>query len=132
MILKAKLQIVTNTRLSLNCYHLLIAPLIKEPPKTHLPDPGKNPAWYGEFWIRYPLNEKLYPMDYGHIFKARCEFCVIINRVSLKFFDEKGGKAAQSREAVTDFVEDFTAWYHSLPDPLTPKKLVFPSQINLQ
>jgi hypothetical protein len=72
-------------------------------------------------------------MEYGHIFKARSEFCVILNRISIKFFNNEGGKAAQSsRKTVADFVGDLTAWYFSLPDPLTPKNIVFPSQIKLQ
>jgi hypothetical protein len=72
-------------------------------------------------------------MAYGCLFKARSEFCAILNRISLKFFDKEGGKAAQaSRKTITDFVGNLTAWYLSLPDPLMPKKIVFPSQINLQ
>ena len=72
-------------------------------------------------------------MDYRHTFKARCDFCVILNRVSLKFFDKKDGKATQSsRNTVADFIVDFTTWYYSLPDPLTPKKIVFQAQICLQ
>jgi len=113
----------------------LAAPLIKEPPKISLPDPQVNPAWYGEFWVKYPLNQTLYPMHFGHLFKARFEFAVIVNRISLKFFDHKGGKdkaAQSSHKTVTGFIRDFTAWYTSLPDPLTPKKIVFPSQISLQ
>ena len=119
----------------MQCYHILAAPLIKEPPKASLPDPQENPAWYGEFWIKYSLNQTLYPMDFGYVFKAASEFCVIINRISLEFFDHKGGKgeAAQpSHKTVTDFIGDCTAWYTSLPDPLTPKKIVFPSQLTLQ
>jgi hypothetical protein len=72
-------------------------------------------------------------MHYGHVFKARSEFCVILNRISLKILDKKGGKAAQSsRETVVNLIRDFTAWYVSLPDPLSPKKIVFPSQIGIQ
>lgn len=72
-------------------------------------------------------------MDYRHILKARSDFCVILNRVSLKFFDKKDGKTTQpSHKTVADFVVDFTTWYYSLPDTLTPKKIVFQSQICLQ
>ena|SRR5579871_504066 len=133
MILKQKWQFDTDIRLSITCYHLLMPPLIKEPPKRPLPDSEENLTWYGEFWIRYPLNETLYPMDYRYTFRARCEFSVILNRVSLKFFDNKVEKATKpSRKTVTEFIADFTTWYYSLPDPLTPKKIVFQSQICVQ
>jgi hypothetical protein len=140
-----KVKWVTNTRLSLRCYHYLAVPLIREPPKIPLPDPEENPAWYGEFWIKYPLNQTLYPMYYGQVFKARSEFCAIVNRISLGLFDREGkegkeceegeevGKAAQpSLKNVVGFIGDFTAWYVSLPEPLTAKRIVFPSQISLQ
>jgi hypothetical protein len=110
-----------------------LAPLIKESPKTPLPNPKQNPAWYGELWIKYPLNQTLYPLGNGYLFKARSEFSIILNRISLKFFDNEDGFAAQpTREIVADFARDFAVWYFSLPDPLTPKNIVFPSQIVLQ
>jgi hypothetical protein len=74
----------------------------------------------------------LYPVDYCYLFKANSDFCVILNRVSLKFFGEGGNSAQSSRKTVAGFVGDLTAWYFSLPDPLTPKRIVFPSQIKLQ
>jgi hypothetical protein len=124
---------VANIRLSIYFYHTFTAPPIKEPPKTLPPNLEENPGWYGEFWIKFPLNQTLYPLDFGHDFKARSEFFVILNRVSLELFDKEGSKSAQpSRKILVDFVGDFTAWYLSLPDPLTPKKIVFPSQITLQ
>jgi hypothetical protein len=133
-----KVKLVTDIHFSSYCYTCFLPPLIREPPKTPLPDPKQNPAWYGELWIKYPLNQTLYSMDCGYLFKARSEFSIILNRAALKFFGDKGGKASQPppppppREIVVDLVEDFGVWYSSLPDPLTPKKIVFPSQIILQ
>jgi hypothetical protein len=71
-------------------------------------------------------------MDFGHGFKALSEFCVILNRASLGVFDEDGKATQLSRKTVVGLIRDITAWYSSLPDPLTPKKMVFPSQISLQ
>lgn len=114
------------------CYHFYKTPLMMEPPKVPLPNPKQYPAWYGEFWIKYPLSQTLFPMHYGHFFKAKSEFCVILNRVAIKFFGQ-GGKATECPpKIVAGFTQDFTAWRLSLPDPLTPKKIVFPSQLKLQ
>lgn len=127
-----KITMVANTRLSLRCYYFLVTPLIKEPPRARLPDPEQNPAWYGELWIKYPLVQTLFPMHYGYLFKARSELSVIINRIALELFDKEGGKAAQSsRKIAAGFVRDLKAWHFSLPDPLTPKEVVFPSQFKL-
>jgi hypothetical protein len=54
--------------------------------------------------------------------------------MSLKFFSNEGGFTTPppSKKLVTDFVGDITEWYFSLPDPLTAKKIVYPSQIILQ
>lgn len=72
-------------------------------------------------------------MHYGYTFKARSEFCIILNRLALKFFDSEGGFGVQPpRKMVADIVGDFAEWYFALPEPLTPKEIVFPSQITLQ
>jgi len=115
------------------CYHAFKAPLIREPPKVPLPDPNHHPAWFGEFWIKYPLSQTLCPTHYGHFFKAKTEFCIILNRVATELFDKQGGKITQCPpKTVAGFAQQFKAWYLSLPDPLTPKKIVFPSQLKIQ
>jgi hypothetical protein len=107
--------------------------LIRETPKVPLPDPKQNPAWYGEFWLKYPLSQTLCSTHFGHLFKAKAEFCVILNRIVVEIFGKEGGKVTQCPpKIVANFARDFTAWHFSLPDPLTPKKIVFPSQFKLQ
>ena len=127
-------QLITDTHFSLFSYHFFKAPLIREPPRTPLPDPKQNIAWYGEFWLKYPLNQTLSPMYYGHLFKAKCEFCVIINRVATELFGKGGGgKATQCHsKTLARLARDFTSWYSLLPGPLRPERIVFPSQFKLQ
>jgi len=72
-------------------------------------------------------------MHYGQLFKAKSEFCIILNRIAIEFFSKVGGKATQCPpKTVANFAREFTAWHFSLPDPLKPKKIVFPSQLKLQ
>lgn len=107
--------------------------MIKESPKAPLPDVKQNPSWYGEFWLKYPLSQTLIPMHNGQLFKARSELCIILNRVAIELFGKEGVKVTQSSsKPVANFVRDFLAWQYSLPDPLRPKNIVFPSQFKLQ
>lgn len=57
----------------------MIPPLLRDPPDQPLPDPSENAEWYGEIWVKYPVNQNLSPSYFGHVFKARSRFRVIMN-----------------------------------------------------
>ena len=108
-------------------------PLIKEPPDVDLPDPEQYSGWYGETWIKYPLNQTLCPVQFGQLFKAKAEFCVILNRLGSNLFkDDKISATGLSTKETTDFANEFSTWYAALPSPLTPENIVFPAQLKLQ
>jgi hypothetical protein len=107
----------------------MFAPLIKEPPVWTPPDPSKDPFWYGETWVNYPLNHGLSPLDTGEVLRARCQFRIIMNEFC---------NAAYSGESKIDlnlahhFRGRLESWYHGLTESLTPKRIVLPGQLQLQ
>jgi hypothetical protein len=124
---------MANACFSLLCYHLMIPPLIKDIPKTPLPDPNEDPGWYGEFSVRYPLSQTICSIDYGRVFKARNEVSIIINRLACHLFDEDVHVVSGcSPKRFADFAMELMTWYSSLPVQLTPARVVFPSQLKLQ
>ncbi|KAF2692176.1 hypothetical protein K458DRAFT_286529, partial [Lentithecium fluviatile CBS 122367] len=50
-------------------------------PPYPLPDVAQNPGFYGEIWLRYPLDQQLYPMGFGHNMKAFCGLRIILNDI---------------------------------------------------
>lgn len=113
----------------------MVPTLVKGPPNIALPDPDQDPEWYGEFWIQYPLNESRQRMDFGHLFKAKIEIMLIIQRISAVVIDKGNGAEAMTRppyELISGFVNELISWYSSLPSCLSPTKIVFPSQLKLQ
>jgi hypothetical protein len=118
----------------MQCYHLLMPPLIKDPPKISLPDPEKAPQWYGETWIQYPLSERIFSMSYGWHFKAKMELSLIMHSLSSRLFGDKvdSGLAAPLSQTVINYSAKLTAWYSSLSEGLSPTAIVYPFQLKLQ
>ncbi|KAF5549290.1 nitrogen assimilation transcription factor nit-4 [Fusarium mexicanum] len=68
-----------NWETSLTAFSFMLSPLIKEPPKWPLPDPSEDPSWYGEIWVKYPLNHGLSSTCLGEVIHARSRFRIIMN-----------------------------------------------------
>ncbi|KAF4960207.1 hypothetical protein FGADI_1227 [Fusarium gaditjirri] len=77
-----------NWETSLSAFSFMLSPLIKEPPKWPLPDPSQDPSWYGEIWVKYPLNHGLSPMHLGEVIHARSQFRIIMNEFCDAAFSE--------------------------------------------
>ncbi|KAI3571860.1 hypothetical protein IWW34DRAFT_824616 [Fusarium oxysporum f. sp. albedinis] len=109
------------------------APLLRTPPQSPLPDPDLNPDWYGESWLKYPSTSVLVPMQCRYTFKARVEFSLILNAAMLQAStNESDNQTVRSGAGrIIETVEKLEAWYHTLPDPLLPSHIVFPSQLKL-
>ncbi|RFN47270.1 hypothetical protein FIE12Z_8483 [Fusarium flagelliforme] len=109
------------------------APLLRTPPQSPLPDPDLNPDWYGESWLKYPSASVLVPMQYRYTFKARVEFSLILNAAMLQAStNESDNQAVRSGAGrIIEAVEKLEAWYCTLPGPLLPSHIVFPSQLKL-
>ncbi|KAK4673334.1 hypothetical protein QC763_110990 [Podospora pseudopauciseta] len=114
---------------SLSSYHYLKPPLMARPPETPLPDPSKNPQWWGELWIRYPQTPARLPTHHGHLAKARADFWTIMNDFSLLSFSQPHVK--MPLDQVVGFYNRLRGWLQNLPEPLTPKRLVLPHHLKV-
>lgn len=121
----------TDDGYSLGSYHYLKPPPISKPPAIPLPDPVECPQWYGELWVKYPLSQSRLPTYHGLIFKAIADFWTIMNEVSTLTFSRHGPPTKLSVEQIFQFYCRLKAWQSSLPEPLTPKKIVLPHQLKL-
>ncbi|KAF4333352.1 nitrogen assimilation transcription factor nit-4 [Fusarium beomiforme] len=113
---------------TLTAFSFMLSPLLKKPPKWPLPDPLKDPSWYGEVWVKYPLNHGLSPMFLGEIIHARSKFRVIMNDFSDAAYSEGSGV---SIDLAYKFRERLESWYDNLPASLTPRRIVLPGQLQL-
>ena len=116
---------------SLISYHYLKPPLLSEPPRVPLPDPSRYPHFYGELWVRFPLTPSRLPVHHGVMFKAKAEFWTILNEFSLLNFSVSPRPPNLSPPQIIGFYQRLHRWFLDLPEVLTPRKIVFPSQLKL-
>ncbi|KAK4662407.1 hypothetical protein QC763_0087920 [Podospora pseudopauciseta] len=125
---------------ALHVYILFEPPLINKPPDVPLPDPATNPEWYGQICLKYPGDTKLHTTHFPYQFQAQCQVRVIMNDMWIERFGSsrqsspEGGTTmlpSTQLEQTNEFYARLKAWFDSLPDPLTPPRIVFPSQILL-
>lgn len=107
----------------------MFPPLLRKPPDQPLPDPSENVGWYGEIWVRYPANQNLSPSHFGHMFKARSHFRVLMNEACHIAYT-KGSK--MTLEQASGLYSRLRSWYDGLPRPLQPKTIVLPGHLQLQ
>lgn len=121
---------------SMMCYAHSEPPSLQDPPDSPLPDPCTDPDWYGQIWLRYPLDPMLYTTHFQHQFKAQCEFRIFLCDSWLQRSRVLDGKKnwdlALALPSVNLLYARMRKWYNSLPEPLTPSKIVLPSQLMLQ
>ncbi|KAG7425123.1 Nitrogen assimilation transcription factor nirA [Fusarium oxysporum f. sp. raphani] len=109
------------------------APMLRTPPQSPLPDPDRDPDWYSEIWLKYPSTSVLVPMQYRYTFKAKVEFSLVLNTAMLQAYtSESDNQVVRSGTGrIIETVEKLEAWYRTLPGPLLPSNIVFPSQLKL-
>ncbi|KAH7215812.1 hypothetical protein DER44DRAFT_806843 [Fusarium oxysporum] len=112
---------------TLSAFSFMLSPLIKEPPKWPLPDPSEDPSWYGEIWVKYPLNHGLSPMYLGEVIHARSQFRIIMNEFCDAAYSE-GSKVGVN--LAYQFRERLQEWYENLPASLTPRRMLFLGSYN--
>ncbi|KAK7698116.1 hypothetical protein SLS64_012891 [Diaporthe eres] len=114
-------------------YYFMRRAWLSEPPEVSLPDPDKNPAWYGEFALVYPPSTAPTPMHWPHTFRAMCGLRVIMNRVAYEAFRDHHPHvvAGLPRDTALEIQSRLREWYAGLPGPLEPKTAVFPSHLRL-
>lgn len=107
----------------------MFPPLLKTPPDWPLPDPSIDAQFYGEVWVKYPLTHSLLPSYFGHVFRARSQFRVIMNEFCQVAFSQYSeinlGKAIELRARLQD-------WYDGLAGPLLSTTIVLPGHLQLQ
>ncbi|KAF4466393.1 Zn(2)-C6 fungal-type DNA-binding domain [Fusarium albosuccineum] len=116
---------------SLICFHYFRAPLVDREPEMALPDPLHHPDWYGEIWLRYPLNRTVHPSHSADVFRAKAEFAIILNELAHRLFGPSTAPGLTGAE-VARFYTRFTTWYGNLPLSLSPRQAVLPSHLKTQ
>ncbi|KAF5009796.1 hypothetical protein FDECE_4004 [Fusarium decemcellulare] len=107
-------------------------PLLKRPPEVPPPDPAVDPAWYGEIWVRYPLNSSVSPTHLGPTTKALIDFRLLMHDMAHTYFgrsvnQEHGPSLAQ----VLEFRSRLDAWFSAFPAPLRYRQIMLPSHIKV-
>ena len=117
---------------SLQQYHFMKSPILETAPDYPLPNPAADAAWYGELILLYPPNQQSCQLHFGHFFKAKSELAVILSYITAKLW----GNHAVSDSGLVGFVDDVSnkleEWSKTLPAPLLPAAIVFPTQLKLQ
>lgn len=98
-----------------------------------MPDPVSDPAWYGEILLKYPAAGTIVPMNYGHTFKAVVALRSIFIDISLKAFagNTRSHNALTWEEAIM-YRQRLDNLFESLPEALSPSKMVYPCHMKLQ
>jgi len=77
------------------------------------------------------LSQSRLPTYHGCLFKAIADFWTIINEISLVTFSPNRSPIKLSTHQIFQFYNRLRTWQQSLPEPLTPKKIVLPQQLKL-
>ncbi|KAH7323267.1 hypothetical protein B0I35DRAFT_450360 [Stachybotrys elegans] len=113
---------------TLVAYSFMFPPLLTTPSIWPLPEPPKDTSWYGEVWLRYPQNYSCVPSCFGHIFKTKCQFRLIMNEFCVAAYS-KGSEV--TLEVADSLHSRLKSWYHDLPPPLQPAAIALPAHLQL-
>ena len=114
------------------CYYFFRCPFIESAPQTPLPDPVVNPQWFGEVWLRYPIDQTLTPLHIGHILKSHMGMCHILNDIAVASFKNPETQGQLSVQKTLEFKRRLDTWFERLPIPLQPQRAVHPSHLRIQ
>ena len=106
--------------------------LAKKPPETPLPDPLKHTYWYGEFWVKYPSAQMLFPTHFAQMFYVKAQLWMIAHAIISQSFNDEDNHVKLSVDQVLSFHSKLVNWYNNLPEALQPKNIVMPFQLQLQ
>ncbi|KXX81374.1 Nitrogen assimilation transcription factor nirA [Madurella mycetomatis] len=107
-------------------------PLLRTPPDIPLPDPSVDPDWYGQIWLKYPLDAKLFSTNFPHMFWAHVGILTIINDICVHRFGAFGSAMpALGVAKANEFYCRLRNWYDNLPGPLKPEKIALPAHLML-
>ncbi|KAK1830892.1 hypothetical protein QBC39DRAFT_100834 [Podospora conica] len=112
-------------------YYFFREPLIREPPEMPLPDPNNGSSWYGEFYLEYPLCSTYFPAFHAHTVQGIASLRTILGDIASKAF--RNGKKVHclTWDEAMQYKAQLDKWFEDLPDPLTPKRIVFPWHLKI-
>ncbi|KAH7032659.1 putative C6 transcription factor [Microdochium trichocladiopsis] len=111
--------------------HVFLLPILDRPPTVPLSDPDTDTGFYGEIWLRYPSNEQLFPMNFGHSFKAISEFRAVVNEFALYSFNARKNPQDLTLLAAMNFRRKIMDCYARLPRELSAANIKYPHQLKL-
>ncbi|KAF4334289.1 nitrate assimilation regulatory nirA [Fusarium beomiforme] len=113
-------------------HQFMTVPLLKSPPQSAIPDPDRDPSWFGEIWLKFPSSSVLIPLRTGLVFKAKSDFSVVLNKCMLEIEDAPDDYVYQNGAIkIIDVIKKLEDWYNGLPEPLSPANIVSPSQLKV-
>ncbi|KAH8650147.1 hypothetical protein BX600DRAFT_554549 [Xylariales sp. PMI_506] len=115
-------------------YYFARPSLISHPPPFALPDPDKEPSWYGNILLKYPSSDEPVSTHFGHVFKVTCELRIILNDLSQALFPRNEippSRCEPRLDTISNFLARLNTWFHNLCEPLEPKNIVLPCQITI-
>ncbi len=107
----------------------MFAPLLSASPNWHLLNPSKSAEWYGEIWVKYPLSDSLILSHFGHVFKVKSRFRIIMNEACQTSCSKD---SEMTNENAYKFLSQLKGWYGKLPTLLLPCYIVLPGHLQLQ
>jgi len=113
-------------------FYFFKEPWLKKPPAFDLPDSTADPSFYGEIWIRYPLDRTKYPKYFGHTFMASIQLRVILNELAAELFTAGQTKKFLSLEEAYAFEFKCKSWFEALPAVISAASVVLPNQLKVQ
>ncbi|OAQ69979.1 nitrate assimilation regulatory protein nirA [Pochonia chlamydosporia 170] len=116
---------------SLQQYHFMMSPIIREAPRTSLPDIELEPSWYGDFDLLYPTSQGYCPTNFGHLFKAKSHLAVILKHIATRLWDTEERERQLTSVSIREISAELDLWVKALPTCLSPMEIVFPAQIKL-
>lgn len=112
-------------------YYFFRQPYFSQPPQVPLPDPQLDESWYGEIWLRYPRNQTIVPSYLGLKLHSEAALHAIMNEIGLLLFKRPSPRPLNLHDVVI-LKGKLDHWKETLPKPLQPEMLLFPSHLMLQ
>jgi hypothetical protein len=114
-------------------YQLMTVPVLQTPPRNPIPDPNRDPDWFGEIWLKYPSTSILIPIRVGITFQTKMNFAVVLNEALLDYHgqSDEDDLAQNGAARIMAVVQKLESWYQTLPETMVPSKIVFPSHLKI-
>lgn len=96
-----------------------------------MPDPSRDPTWYDELWVKYPLSSVPIPTLFPATYYAQLKFRIILKDLAVDI-TARAPKEKLSLQQRTDFYARLCAWYEELPSTLHAERITLPSQLGVQ